>query len=116
MSTTVRDIGELLPVAQTACRLFLEKCQEAGLDVFVTETYRSQARQNELYEQGAHQTGANRDLDEKQPPYQPTGLGHCGEPAKKLVRHSHPRGGGGRSRRAGDYLGREVEHAGQAPF
>ena len=57
MSTTVRDIGELLPVAQTACRLFLEKCQEAGLDVFVTETYRSQARQNELYEQGRTKPG-----------------------------------------------------------
>ena len=57
MSTTVRDIGELLPVAQTACRLFLEKCQEAGLDVFVTETYRSQERQNELYEQGRTKPG-----------------------------------------------------------
>lgn len=53
----IRDLEELLPVAQTACRLFLEKCREAGLDVFVTETYRSQERQNELYEQGRTQPG-----------------------------------------------------------
>ena len=52
MSAQIRDITELTPLAQRACRLFMAKCAEAGLDIFITETYRSQARQNELYEQG----------------------------------------------------------------
>lgn len=52
MSATCRDINELTAVAQTACRLFLNECKKAGLDIFITETYRSQERQNELYEQG----------------------------------------------------------------
>ena len=53
----VRDINELLPVAQAACNLFLEKCKEEGINIFVTETYRSQERQNELYEQGRTKPG-----------------------------------------------------------
>ena len=36
---------------------FLEKCKEAGLDIFITETYRSQKRQNELWEQGRTKPG-----------------------------------------------------------
>lgn len=47
-----RDISELAPNAQTACRLFLERCARRGLDVFVTETYRSQERQDYLYSLG----------------------------------------------------------------
>lgn len=57
MSNTCRDINELIPAAQTACRLFMKKCGEAGLNIFITETYRSQARQNELYAQGRTQPG-----------------------------------------------------------
>ena len=53
----VRDIEALMPAAQAACRLFLKKCKEAGLDIFVTETYRSQERQNALYEQGRSRPG-----------------------------------------------------------
>ena len=49
VTTTCRDLGELLPVAQTACRLLFQQCYKAGIDnIFVTETYRSQARQNYL--------------------------------------------------------------------
>lgn len=47
-----RDINELTPTAQAACKLFLKKCKEQGVNIFIVETYRSQARQNELYEQG----------------------------------------------------------------
>lgn len=47
-----KSINELKPIAQKACELFLEKCKEKGLKVKITETYRSQDRQNELYEQG----------------------------------------------------------------
>ena len=57
VTKTIRDIGELKAVAQTACKLFLDECKKAGLDIFITETYRSQARQNYLYEQGRTRPG-----------------------------------------------------------
>lgn len=52
-----RDINELSPLAQVACKLFIQKCKEKGLDVLITETYRSQERQNYLYEQGRTRSG-----------------------------------------------------------
>lgn len=57
VTTTCRDINELHPTAQTACRLFLQECEKAGVKIFITETYRSQARQNYLYEQGRSRSG-----------------------------------------------------------
>ena len=57
IKTASRDINELSPVAQKACRLFLEECKKAGIDIFITETYRSQARQNYLYQQGRTRPG-----------------------------------------------------------
>ncbi|TKI50610.1 M15 family metallopeptidase [Lysinibacillus tabacifolii] len=58
VTTTCRDLGELLPVAQTACRLLFQQCYKAGIqNIFVTETYRSQARQNYLYAQGRTRPG-----------------------------------------------------------
>ena len=54
---TYRDINELTPLAQRACRLFMETCRAEGLDIFITETYRSQKRQNELYAQGRTEPG-----------------------------------------------------------
>lgn len=52
-----RAISDLTVKAQTACRLFLAECEKQGLKVLVTETYRTQARQNELYEQGRTKPG-----------------------------------------------------------
>lgn len=52
-----RDISELTPLAQTACNLFLNRCKAKGLNVLITETYRSQERQNYLYEQGRTRLG-----------------------------------------------------------
>lgn len=52
-----REISELTPLAQQACNLFMAKCKVAGLDIFITETYRSQERQNYLYEQGRSRPG-----------------------------------------------------------
>lgn len=52
-----RDIGELAPAAQQACRLFLQECKKQGLNVLITETYRSQERQDYLYEQGRTREG-----------------------------------------------------------
>mgnify|MGYP001297337134 FL=1 len=57
VTKTCRDIKELNPKAQTACSLFLAECRKQGVDVFITETYRSQARQNYLYEQGRTRPG-----------------------------------------------------------
>lgn len=57
VTTTNRDINALNPLAQSACKLFLETCKNQGINVFVTETYRSQARQNYLYAQGRTRAG-----------------------------------------------------------
>lgn len=58
VTTTCRDLAELLPAAQTACRLLFQECYKAGIkNIFITETYRSQARQNYLYAQGRTRPG-----------------------------------------------------------
>ncbi|WP_049680924.1 M15 family metallopeptidase [Peribacillus loiseleuriae] len=58
VTTTCRSISELLPAAQLACRLLFQECYKAGLtNIFITETYRSQARQDYLYEQGRSRAG-----------------------------------------------------------
>ncbi|MEB2279639.1 hypothetical protein LAV73_06435 [Lysinibacillus xylanilyticus] len=50
VTTTCRDLAELLPAAQTACRLLFQECFKADIkNIFITETYRSQERQNYLY-------------------------------------------------------------------
>lgn len=54
---TIRYIAELTQKAQAACRLFLQRCKERGLSVYITETYRSPQRQNELYAQGRTKPG-----------------------------------------------------------
>lgn len=57
-TTVIRDLSELLPVAQTACKLLFQECYKAGIrDIFITETYRTQERQNYLYEQGRSRPG-----------------------------------------------------------
>jgi len=58
VTQTCRDVAELNSLAQTAIRVFFYECNKAGINVFVTETFRSQARQNYLYEQGRSRTGA----------------------------------------------------------
>ena len=57
ITTACRDINELTPAAKRACTRFLERCEERGLKVRITETYRSQERQNYLYEQGRTRPG-----------------------------------------------------------
>lgn len=59
VTTTCRDLSELLPVAQIACRLLFQECYKAGIrNIFITETYRSQERQNYLYAQGRTRPGS----------------------------------------------------------
>jgi len=58
ITTTCRDLTELLLTAQTACRLLFQECFKAGIkNIFITETYRSQERQNYLYAQGRTRPG-----------------------------------------------------------
>ena len=52
-----RDTKELNKIAQQACELFLAQCKKGGIDIFITETYRSQERQNYLYDQGRTRKG-----------------------------------------------------------
>lgn len=56
-TTTCRDISELTLLAQIACELFIHECEKQGLNVLITETYRSQERQDYLYEQGRTRSG-----------------------------------------------------------
>lgn len=58
ITQTCRDLSELTSSAQTACLLLFQECYKVGIDfVFITETYRSQSRQNYLYEQGRTRPG-----------------------------------------------------------
>ncbi|MBX8942587.1 M15 family metallopeptidase [Lysinibacillus sp. K60] len=58
VTQTCRDLSELAAAAQTACRLLFQECFKVGIvDIFITETFRSQARQNYLYEQGRTRPG-----------------------------------------------------------
>ena len=57
VTTACRDMNQLSAQAQKACALFLEECKKQGLNVLITETYRSQERQNWLYEQGRSRGG-----------------------------------------------------------
>lgn len=52
IKTPCRDLNELHPLVKQQAELFLKKCEEAGLKIKITETYRSQERQNYLYCQG----------------------------------------------------------------
>ncbi|RHW38691.1 M15 family peptidase [Lysinibacillus yapensis] len=58
VTTTCRDLSELSTAAEMACRLLFQECFKAGIkDIFITETYRSQERQNYLYAQGRTRPG-----------------------------------------------------------
>lgn len=57
VAVACRDLNKLSAKGKIACELFLKKCEEAGLKVLITETYRSQARQSYLYEQGRTRPG-----------------------------------------------------------
>lgn len=53
----ISDLNELSPRTRELAIEFLEKCEENGLSVRITETYRTQARQDMLYEQGRTASG-----------------------------------------------------------
>ena len=57
VTSACRDINSLQPLAKKACTLFLATCAERGIEIFLTECYRSQGRQDYLYEQGRTRPG-----------------------------------------------------------
>ncbi|MFC7687205.1 M15 family metallopeptidase [Ureibacillus sp. GCM10028918] len=58
ITTANRDINELTSAARLACKLLFQECYKAEIrDIFITETYRSQERQNYLYAQGRTRSG-----------------------------------------------------------
>ena len=57
VTSACRDINSLQPLAKKACTLFLAACAERGIEIFLTECYRSQERQDYLYQQGRTRPG-----------------------------------------------------------
>ena len=57
-SQIITDLDELSPKTKELANEFLEKCEENGLSVRITETYRTQDRQDMLYEQGRTTDGS----------------------------------------------------------
>lgn len=53
----ISDLNELTPKTRQKAELFLELCHAEGLYPKITETYRTQERQNYLYEQGRSRDG-----------------------------------------------------------
>lgn len=47
-----RQLNDLLPKVEQAARKSLVECQQAGIDILVTCTYRSGEEQDQLYAQG----------------------------------------------------------------
>lgn len=56
-SKPIDSISQLTPRTQKRCERFLQRCSEEGLAVKITETYRTQERQDLLYEQGRTTAG-----------------------------------------------------------
>ena len=75
MAKVYREISELNQNAQKACNLFIKECEKQGLNVLITETYRSQERQNELYAQGRTTSGniVTLTLNSRHTPYSQLG-------------------------------------------
>lgn len=52
-----RKIEDLHPKVAAMCREFIIKCDEQGIDILITSTYRDIESQNELYAQGRSKPG-----------------------------------------------------------
>lgn len=57
-SMPCRDITELCPTLERACNELLKRCKAAGLNVLITQTYRTAAYQASLYAQGRTKPGS----------------------------------------------------------
>lgn len=52
MAEILRDLEYLHPTIKRKASLLLQKCDESGVPIIITETLRTEARQNDLYAQG----------------------------------------------------------------
>lgn len=52
-----RKVEDLHPTVAAKCNAFLAACEEQGIDVLITSTYRDIASQNALYAQGRSKPG-----------------------------------------------------------
>ena len=52
-----RKIEDLHPKVAAMCQEFIKKCDEQGIDILITSTYRDIESQNELYAQGRTKPG-----------------------------------------------------------
>lgn len=57
-SMPCRDITELCPTLERGCKEFLKRCKTGGLNVLITQTYRTAAYQASLYAQGRTKPGS----------------------------------------------------------
>ena len=53
----IRDLNKLHPKVEALAKKLLEKCEEEGLKIGISETYRTVERQDYLYEQGRTRPG-----------------------------------------------------------
>ena len=58
MSTQCRDLNKLHPFVQKVAEAFLAECKKQGLNIGISETFRTVARQDYLYAQGRTRPGA----------------------------------------------------------
>ena len=52
-----RDIKELIPEIKIMAQQFLDKCEQEGIDVIITSTFRGFESQNAIYAQGRSKPG-----------------------------------------------------------
>lgn len=52
-----RNVDDLLQPVAARCRQFIRKCEDVGIDVIITSTYRSIEEQDSLYAQGRSKPG-----------------------------------------------------------
>lgn len=53
-----RKVEDLHPRVAVLCREFLKRCEQAGIDILITSTFRDHESQAELYAQGRTKPGA----------------------------------------------------------
>ena len=53
-----RKLEDLHPKVADLCKQFIAKCDEAGIDVLITSTYRDNESQNAIYAQGRTTPGS----------------------------------------------------------
>lgn len=53
----MRDVSLLHPNLQVKCRSLIDECKQAGVEIIITQTLRTEKEQNDLYAQGRTKPG-----------------------------------------------------------